>query len=44
MTCSQLIVNWLLGIVSDNEPNLLTLSSKQVKHIKNCTIMWNMMK
>ena len=44
MTCSQLIVNWLLGSVSENVPPLWTLSSKEVKHIKNGMRMWNMMK
>ena len=44
MTCSQLIVNWLLGSVSENVPPLWNLSSKEVKHIKNGMRMWNMMK
>ena len=44
MTCSQLIVNWFLGSVYDNLPYLWTFSSKEVKHIKNGMIMWNMMK
>ena len=44
MTCSQLIVNWLLGSVSKNVPPPWTLISKQVKHINNSMILWNMMK
>ena len=44
MTCSQLIVNWLLGSVSENVPPLCNLSSKEVKHINNGMRMWNMMK
>ena len=44
MTCSQLIVNWLLGSVSENVPPLCNLSSKEVKHINNSMRMWNMMK
>ena len=43
IACYQLIVNWLLGIVFDNVPPLWTLSYKEVKHIKNGMIMWNMM-
>ena len=44
MTCYQMIVNWLLGSVSENVPTLCTLSSKEVKYIKKVMIMWNMMK
>ena len=44
MTCSQLIVNWLLGSLSDNVPPLWTLSSKEVNHIKNGMKICNMMK
>ena len=44
MTCSHLIVNWLLGIVSENVPPLWNLSSKEVKHINNGMRMWNIMK
>ena len=44
MTCYQLIVNLLLGSVSDNVTRLWTLSSKEVKHINNGMRMWNMMK
>ena len=44
MTCSQLIVNWLLCSVSDNVPPLWNLSSKEVKHIHNSMRMCNMMK
>ena len=44
MTCSQLIPNWLLGSVSENVPSHWTLSSKEVKHINNGMIMWNIMK
>ena len=39
MNFSQLIVNWLLGSVSENVPPLWTLSSKEVKHISNGTRM-----
>ena len=41
---SQLIVNWLLGSASENIPHLCTLSSKEVNHVNNGMIMWNMMK
>ena len=44
MTFSQLIVNWLLGIVSENVPFLWTLSSKGINNVKNGKRMWNMMK
>ena len=44
MTCSQLIVNWLLGSVSENVPPLWNLSSKEVKQTKNGMRMWNMVK
>ena len=44
MPCSRLIVNWLLGSVSENVPPPWTLSSKEVKHIKNGMRMWNIMK
>ena len=44
MTCSQLIVNFLLGIIFYNVPPLWTLSSKEVNHKQNSMIMWNMMK
>ena len=44
MTCSQLTVTCLLGSVSDNVTPLWNLSSKEVKHINNGMIMWNMMK
>ena len=44
MTCSWLIVNWLLGSVSENVPPRWALSSKEVKHINNGTRIWNMMK
>ena len=44
MTYAQLIVNWLLGSVSKNVPPLWTLISKEVKHINNGMILWNMMK
>ena len=35
MTCSQLIVNWLLDSVSENVPPIWTLIYKEVKHINN---------
>ena len=44
MTCSFLILNWLLVSISENVPHLWTFSSKEVNHIKNGMIMWNMMK
>ena len=44
MTCSQMIVNWLLFSVSNNVPPLWTLSSMEVKYIKNGMKMWNTMK
>ena len=44
MTCSHMIVNWLLGSISENVPRLWTLSSKEVNHINNGMIMWNMMR
>ena len=44
MTWSQMIVNWLIGSVSENLYPLWTLSSKEVKHINNGMRMWNMMK
>ena len=39
-----MIVNWLLGSVSENVPPLWTFSFKEVNHIKNGMRMWNMMK
>ena len=44
MTCSQMILNWLLGIVSENVPPIWNLSFNKVKHIKNGTKMWNTIK
>ena len=44
MTFSQMILNWFLGSVSDNLPPLWTLSSKEVKHLNNGIMMWNMIK
>ena len=44
MTCSHMIVNWLLYIVFENIPHPWTLSSKEVKHINKGMRMWNMMK
>ena len=44
MTCSQLIVNWLLGSVSENVPPFWNFCSKEVKHINNCMRMWNIIK
>ena len=44
MTCSCLIVNWLLGSVYDNVPPLLTFSSRAGRHINNGMRMWTMMK
>ena len=44
MTCYHLIVNWLLGSVSENVPHIWTLIPKEVKHIHNGMIMWNMIK
>ena len=44
MTCYQLIVNWLIGSVSDTVPLIWTLSSKEVRHINNDMRMWNTMK
>ena len=41
---SQLILNWLLGSVSEIIPFLCTFSSKDVNNIKIGTRMWNMMK
>ena len=35
MTCSQLVVNWLLVSVSENVPNIWTLSYKEVNNINN---------
>ena len=44
MTCSRMIVNWLLDSVFDNVPHLWTLGSKEVKLINNGMRMWNMIK
>ena len=44
VTCSQLIVNLLLGSVSENVPPLWTLSSNEANHVNNDMIMWNTMK
>ena len=44
MTWYQLIENWLLDIIFENVPPLWTLSSKEVRHIKNGTRMWNTVK
>ena len=41
---SQLIVNWLLGSVSENVPPIWGFICKEVKHIKNGVRMWNMIK
>ena len=40
ITCSQLIVNWLLGNVSENVPPLWNLSYKEVKHKNNGMRTW----
>ena len=44
MPCSPMIVNGLLGSVSENVPHLLILCYKEVKHINIVMRMWNMMK
>ena len=44
ITCSRMIVNWLLGSVSDNVPPIWGFICKEVKHIKNGVRMWNMIK
>ena len=44
MNCSQMIVNWLIGSVSENVSPIWILSSKEVTHINNGMIMWNIMK
>ena len=44
ITYSPLIVDWLLYSVSVNVTHFWTLSSKEVKHIKNSMRMWNIMK
>ena len=44
INCSRMIVNWLLGSVSDNVPHLCTLSFKGLNYIKNGMRIWNMMK
>ena len=44
MTCSQLIVDWLLGSVSENVFPIWNLSYKELNCIKNGTRMWKIMK
>ena len=43
MNFYQLIVNWLLGTISEYLPPPCNLISREVKHINNGMRMWNMM-
>ena len=44
ITFSRLIVNWLLGSVSENILPLWTFISKELNNINNGMRMWNFMK